>query len=246
MTLRPATLGENAGPALLWVVEDDPVSREWLGHCCEGWGFRLQVDACAAQARARLRASGDDDAPSVLMLDLRLPDGSGDELLADLRAAGVKAPAIAMSADLGSSDSEGVFHARLRKPLSADTLLSALESVGAAPPLWDDARGLRSAAGRESTLRALRELLATDLQSQRQRLRGLGEALVADTDAIDAELHRLVGAARLTGAAALAAAVDSVRACCAAGITQRFDTRAEWQRMMQVIDRCIADGVAAG
>lgn len=243
MTLRPATLGENPGPALLWVVEDDPVSREWLGHCCEGWGFRLQVDACAAQARARLRAGGN-DAPSVLMLDMRLPDGSGDALLADLRAAGVKAPAIAMSADLEPADSEGDFHARLRKPLSADTLLSALESVGAAPPLWDDARGLRSAAGRESTLRALRQLLATDLQAQRQRLRGLGEAPAADTDAIDAELHRLVGAARLTGAAALAAAVDSVRACCVAGITQRFDTRKEWQRLMHAIDRCIADGSA--
>lgn len=242
MSLRLTSNGENAGSALLWVIEDDPVSREWLSHCCEGWGYRLQIDASAAQARERLRAN-QGTAPNVLLLDLRLPDGSGTALLADLRAAAVSAPAIAMSADLDEGDGLSAFHARLQKPLAAGALLCALESVGAAPPHWDDARGLRSAAGRESTLRALRQLLASDLQGQRLRLRSLGEAPSPDIDAIDAELHRLVGAARLTGAAALAAAVDSVRACGAAGLSQRFETREEWQRMMQAIDRCIADGL---
>ncbi|MEP7054429.1 MAG: response regulator transcription factor [Actinomycetota bacterium] len=67
------------------VVDDHPLVRESMVTRLRAMGARDVIEAASiAEARARA-ASG---ARDVCVLDLGLPDGSGLELLADLRAAG--------------------------------------------------------------------------------------------------------------------------------------------------------------
>jgi DNA-binding NarL/FixJ family response regulator len=67
------------------VVDDHPLVRESMVTRLRAMGARDVIEAASiAEARARA-ASGSRD---VCVLDLGLPDGSGLELLADLRAAG--------------------------------------------------------------------------------------------------------------------------------------------------------------
>ena len=68
------------------VVDDHPLVRESMVSRLVAMGAREVVEAASvAEARARAHASGPRD---LCILDLGLPDGSGLDLLADLRAAG--------------------------------------------------------------------------------------------------------------------------------------------------------------
>jgi DNA-binding NarL/FixJ family response regulator len=68
------------------VVDDHPLVRESMVSRLVAMGASEVVEAASvAEARARAHASGPRD---LCILDLGLPDGSGLDLLADLRAAG--------------------------------------------------------------------------------------------------------------------------------------------------------------
>ena len=68
---------------------DADLARRSLAKTRAEWGLR--VVPTVAEARAVLEREGDFD---LLMLDLRLPDGSGVELLATLRAEGNPIPVV--------------------------------------------------------------------------------------------------------------------------------------------------------
>ena len=68
------------------VVDDHPLVRESMVSRLTSMGARDVIEAASvAEARARAHASGPRD---LCVLDLGLPDGSGLDLLADLRSAG--------------------------------------------------------------------------------------------------------------------------------------------------------------
>lgn len=68
------------------VVDDHPLVRESMVTRLMAMGAREVVEAASiAEARARARVSGPRD---LCVLDVGLPDGSGLELLTELRAAG--------------------------------------------------------------------------------------------------------------------------------------------------------------
>ena len=58
------------------VVDDDPSTLALLARLLEQRGFSTRTAASLAEARDNL-----DPAPDVCMLDLRLPDGEGTDLL---------------------------------------------------------------------------------------------------------------------------------------------------------------------
>ncbi|HMB69869.1 MAG TPA: response regulator, partial [bacterium] len=63
------------------VLEDDRASREALGRLSENEGFRPILAKTIAEARVALER----ETPDILLLDLDLPDGSGLEVLEDLK-----------------------------------------------------------------------------------------------------------------------------------------------------------------
>ena len=83
----PTQAGVPGAPGFTaMVVDDHPLVRESMVQRLRQMGGRDVVEAATiGEARARANASGPRD---LCVLDLGLPDGSGLELLADLRSAG--------------------------------------------------------------------------------------------------------------------------------------------------------------
>jgi DNA-binding NarL/FixJ family response regulator len=78
--------GSPARTFTAMVVDDHPLVRESIGVRLRSMGAREVVEAATSgEARARAHASGPRE---LCVLDLGLPDGSGLDLLGDLRAAG--------------------------------------------------------------------------------------------------------------------------------------------------------------
>ncbi len=75
---------------IVYVVDDDESMRESLDSLIRSMGFRVSVFASAAEFLNAPR----EDAPSCLILDVRLPGLSGLDLQGELNRAGVDVPII--------------------------------------------------------------------------------------------------------------------------------------------------------
>jgi DNA-binding NarL/FixJ family response regulator len=89
--------GSGARAFSAMVVDDHPLVRESMVLRLRNMGAREVVEAATAgEARARAHLSGPRE---LCLLDLGLPDGSGLDLLADLRAAGWQRLVVLSAAD---------------------------------------------------------------------------------------------------------------------------------------------------
>ena len=89
--------GSGARAFSAMVVDDHPLVRESMVTRLRGMGAREVVEAATAgEARARAHVSGPRE---LCVLDLGLPDGSGLDLLSDLRAAGWQRLVVLSAAD---------------------------------------------------------------------------------------------------------------------------------------------------
>ncbi|WP_435166344.1 response regulator [Falsirhodobacter sp. 1013] len=113
----------------LLIVEDDPVLQDGLRVGLGLAGFSSEVVESLADARAALAAGGFDG----VVLDVMLPDGSGLDLLAEWRAAGVALPVLVLTArdqvaeriaglDRGADDYLG-------KPFDLEELAARLRAI---------------------------------------------------------------------------------------------------------------------
>src|SRR5690606_18550469 len=111
------------------LVEDDPTSRAFLQAATES--LPAMVDAAASMAEALALATAHPHA--LWLFDARLPDGSGSELLARLRARGLQTPAIAHTASREQDEHAALlaagFATTVTKPLPADAWLAAIRRV---------------------------------------------------------------------------------------------------------------------
>ena len=218
------TMSENQGmkPRLL-LVEDDSVSCSFMAAALQA--LPAEVDT-ATSLRAALAHEG---AYDLWLLDANLPDGSGTDLLADLRARFPATPALAHTADdspaLRAQLLAAGFDQVLVKPLTAAQLRQAagrllgiepsrqLHSAGEADenssalPLWDQAAALAALNGNQEHVATLRRMFLEELASQHDEIR---DALqTGNLEAAKKALHQLkassgfVGAMRLNAAAAL-------------------------------------------
>src|SRR5439155_13156101 len=78
------------------LVEDDAMVSGWVRMAFESTEIRLAGVAASAAEALALAARRQVD---VLLVDYRLPDGRGTELVRDLRLKGVSAPALLMTAN---------------------------------------------------------------------------------------------------------------------------------------------------
>jgi DNA-binding response OmpR family regulator len=74
---------ERHGGRYVLVVDDEPIIREMVKRYLEYHGFEVAEAADAKEARQKIHARP----PDAVLLDKNLPDGSGVELIADVRAA---------------------------------------------------------------------------------------------------------------------------------------------------------------
>ncbi len=72
------------GRTFLMVVDDEPEIGAILGEILEGAGYRVGVAENLAEARAALQA-GDGVRPTLIVLDIGLPDASGIDFLEEIR-----------------------------------------------------------------------------------------------------------------------------------------------------------------
>lgn len=111
------------------VIEDDPGNMELVLDRLSGFGMRAVPAMTAAEGLARVSEQVFD----VVLLDLRLPDADGLEVLSQLRADYPQSPVVIMTAH-GSPDLEaeaiasGAAH-YLLKPFSRKALLEAIRVV---------------------------------------------------------------------------------------------------------------------
>lgn len=114
------------------IVEDELIVRMFAVDALDSAGFATTEAGSAAEALAALAALG--PALEAIVVDLGLPDRSGDELAGEVRALRAELPIV-----IASGRSERELKARfandrrvavLSKPYSSALLLDALESLG--------------------------------------------------------------------------------------------------------------------
>lgn len=192
-------------PRLL-LLEDDPVSAASLSAGLAALPAIVDHAGTVAAARERALAGGH----ALWLFDLQLPDGRGEQLLQELRDAGLDTPALALSADDGAL-APGFLRV-LPKPIELAALRRAVAAVlppEALPP-WDEAAGLAAVAGQAAALAQLRRLFLDELPEQRRQVQAactLGEHAGAR-----AVLHRLKASCGFVGALPLLEAVRALHA----------------------------------
>ena len=123
---------------LVLIVEDDPWIREILSELLVDEGYRTREASSADEA---LRLIGE-QLPDVVVLDLRLPDRSGVDVLGELRASPLTAelPVLVISGareeiqQLVQSRREQLANGIIEKPLDLRQFFAQLEQV-ASPEL---------------------------------------------------------------------------------------------------------------
>ncbi len=203
------------------LVEDDPTSRSFLTAALRA----TPVDVDAADSLAAALALASSQTYSAWMIDARLPDGSGADLLARLRERHPQTPAIAHTAAHESTILDALlgagFAEALVKPMPAATVQAALRRVlGIAPnlttsvaaayvdgdlPLWDDDAAALALNGNRVHVETLRDLFVQELPKSVYAVATAAER--GDLDSVRGDLHRLRASCGFVGAQRLAAAV---------------------------------------
>jgi DNA-binding response OmpR family regulator len=104
------------------IIDDDPWIRTLLSDLLESEGYAVQE---ASNGSTALRLA-ERDCPSLVLLDLSLPEGSGLNVLADLRATPTTAgvPVIVVSGRADAHTAAGQATAVLTKPFTPAELLA--------------------------------------------------------------------------------------------------------------------------
>ncbi|MGC4110627.1 MAG: response regulator transcription factor [Nocardioides sp.] len=123
--------------ATVGVCEDEPALRSVLVRSLRSFGHEPVAVGSAAEALRTFREAP----PRVLVLDIGLPDGDGRDLCLALRAAGIEAPVLFLTARDGLHDKVAGFEAGgddyLTKPFQLAELkvrIEALARRATAPP----------------------------------------------------------------------------------------------------------------
>jgi len=129
-----ATTGKETATPSAWmgksilVVEDDHYSREYLETVIRGKGARVLSVTCGRELKQLSEKLADFD---LILLDIRLPDASGWDLITDIRQAGYDRPVIAQTAYAMVSDQQKSrelgFNDYLPKPVNKQALSSVLD-----------------------------------------------------------------------------------------------------------------------
>ena len=171
----------------IWIADDDESIRFVLGEALREAGRSVRAFTGAADLLAAIELS----TPDVVMTDIRMPGTGGLQLLEQLKARGVAAPVIVMSAytDVASTAAayrKGAFD-YMPKPFDLDAAVAAVErALVERQPLPVPAAAARSetelighAPAMREVFRNIGRVAATDLNVLITGATGTGKELVA-------------------------------------------------------------------
>jgi diguanylate cyclase (GGDEF)-like protein/PAS domain S-box-containing protein len=137
-TPHPATDAKSAGAAVsvasdfcprLLLVDDEPRLLSSLYELLRDRDYQLVTATCGSEALAQLTRMQFD----LVLLDLRLPDMSGHEIMDFMNGKGIDSDVIVMSGDVGIEAAIGALkrgaYDYLRKPYSREELLKTVENA---------------------------------------------------------------------------------------------------------------------
>jgi DNA-binding response OmpR family regulator len=141
--------GKGSRPERILVVEDHPDSAELLQMILEDKGYEVRCVRTGYEAlrvfAAQSEAKTLDWRPDLILIDLRLPDMNGVDVIRELRKSSQSVPPVVLlSADSPQTlenAASGVEASPVRKPFDFDDLYRAIESALAKP------RGSNAAGG---------------------------------------------------------------------------------------------------
>ena len=112
------------------IIEDEAVFADAVRKKLQRAGYKTTVAGALAAGAAQLEAAP----PDLVLLDMRLPDGSGLDLLADLQNKGEAAPPVLVMSAYGEiEDAVSAMKSGaadyLKKPVDLDELLLTVEKV---------------------------------------------------------------------------------------------------------------------
>jgi DNA-binding NarL/FixJ family response regulator len=135
-------------PVSVLLVEDDAIVRSWLRLALVGSEFELAGEATTAEEAIALVERR---RPALIVVDYRLPDGIGTELVRRLRRDGVRARAVVVTANLerglNESAREAGAQATIRKSGDREALLDVLRRVVAGHTAFDPEHPRRPPGG---------------------------------------------------------------------------------------------------
>jgi DNA-binding NarL/FixJ family response regulator/HPt (histidine-containing phosphotransfer) domain-containing protein len=166
MTMAPEGVGERVP---VFVVDDDEIVRTWLKYALKESEFYVVDDVGSAEAAL---ASIDDARPGLLLIDYRLPDTNGIELVQQLRERDVDTPAVLMTASTESGLNQTAlaagFDGAYVKSGRRDPLLETLRLVLTGEPAFDHRipRGEYTAAALDPDDREVLDLVTSGFTTQ--------------------------------------------------------------------------------
>lgn len=117
-------------PFAILVIEDDSIVRDWLRSAFKGTEFRIAGEATTSAEARELASRRHAD---VLLVDHRLDNELGTDLVRVLRKEGQTAPAVLMTADplrgLNETAREAGIQGSIVKTADREALLSVLRGV---------------------------------------------------------------------------------------------------------------------
>jgi len=132
--------------ANILVVDDQDSIRHFVGRALEDEGYQIRSVGSVREARAAI----EQDMPDLALLDLKLPDGTGLELLREIKKVQPEVTVILMTA-FGELEtaveamSSGAFWF-VKKPFQNEELLALVERGLESQKLWIELRRLRHQA----------------------------------------------------------------------------------------------------
>jgi CheY-like chemotaxis protein len=118
--------------AKLLIVDDEPDALAMIRHFCEEHGARVVTAPSSSRALELARAERFD----AIVSDIAMPGGDGYELIAAIRALGIRTPAVALTAFAREEDRAKAlaagFQAHITKPVDQGELVRTIARIIAA------------------------------------------------------------------------------------------------------------------
>src|SRR5579884_753420 len=137
------------------IVDDERLVRWSLRQKCEEWGYQI-VEAAAGEPALRLAQQ---ESPDLVLLDVRLPDLSGLQVLDHLKKNGDARSVIMITADPQLDDIKGALklgaYDFIGKPVDFDELYVAIQNALEANRLRSEVQSLRGEIHRKSEVVAV-------------------------------------------------------------------------------------------